>query len=113
MTTGQMLFYSGVGLMILTVITAIVFTATKPRYVPEKAEGDASSAEKKKTAPAKGTEVLKGATAQLTGGDTQLLGGDIIQQLDAEATELLGVDVNEQLGNDATQLLEEERTQLL
>ena len=45
MTTGQMLFYSGVGLMILTVITAIVFAATKPRYVPDKAEGDASSAE--------------------------------------------------------------------
>lgn len=35
MTTGQMLFYSGVGLLVLTILLAIVFLVKKPQYIPE------------------------------------------------------------------------------
>lgn len=37
MTTGQMVFYSGVGLFILTIIVALVFLIRRPKYIPEKA----------------------------------------------------------------------------
>ncbi|MCI9332957.1 MAG: hypothetical protein HFG05_12460 [Oscillibacter sp.] len=35
MTTGQLLFYSGLVLLGLTVITAILFLLKKPKYIPE------------------------------------------------------------------------------
>lgn len=37
MTTGQMVFYSGVGLFVLTIIVALVFLIKRPKYIPEKA----------------------------------------------------------------------------
>ena len=37
MTTGQIVFYSGVALLVLTIVTAIVFLIKKPKYIPEKA----------------------------------------------------------------------------
>lgn len=36
MTTGEILFYSGVVLFVITIITAIVFSIKKPEYRPEK-----------------------------------------------------------------------------
>lgn len=37
MTTGQIIFYSGIGMLILTVILGIVFWIKRPRYTPESA----------------------------------------------------------------------------
>lgn len=37
MTTGQLVFYSGVGLLALTILLAVVFAVKKPRYDPEAA----------------------------------------------------------------------------
>ena len=37
MTTGQLLFYSGAGLFILTILLAIVFVVKRPVYTPENA----------------------------------------------------------------------------
>ena len=37
MTTGQLVFYSGVGLLALTILLAVVFAVKKPRYDPETA----------------------------------------------------------------------------
>ena len=36
-STGQILFYSGAALLVLTIILAVVFIIKKPRYVPENA----------------------------------------------------------------------------
>lgn len=41
MTTGQLLFYSGVALLVLTILLAAVFSVKKPRYDPETADGGA------------------------------------------------------------------------
>lgn len=35
MTTGQLVFYSGLALLGLTIITAIIFLIKKPKYMPE------------------------------------------------------------------------------
>ena len=47
MTTGQIVFYSGVGLLVLTVLTAFIFYIKKPQYLPENAayggRGDGST----------------------------------------------------------------------
>lgn len=37
MTTGQMVFYSGVGLLVLTILLGIFFMIKKPQYIPEQA----------------------------------------------------------------------------
>lgn len=37
MTTGQMMFYSGAGLLVLTVLLAVFFAVKKPEYIPENA----------------------------------------------------------------------------
>lgn len=40
MTTGQMVFYAGIGLLGLTIILAIIFLIKKPKYIPSKATYD-------------------------------------------------------------------------
>lgn len=40
MSTGQLVFYSGVGLLIFTIILGIVFWVKKPQYIPENAAYD-------------------------------------------------------------------------
>jgi len=37
MTTGQIIFYSGIGMLILTVIIGVAFWIKKPQYTPESA----------------------------------------------------------------------------
>lgn len=37
MTTGQLIFYSGVALLVLTAIVTIIFLVKKPKYIPENA----------------------------------------------------------------------------
>lgn len=37
MTTGELVFYSGIGLLALTVILAVLFAVKKPQYHPENA----------------------------------------------------------------------------
>ena len=112
MTTGQMLFYGGVGLMVLTILTAIVFAATKPRYVPGKVEAaDASPAPKQQKGTAGKNAASPKLTAQKAENGTQKL-DDLFEQLDAEATELLGDDIHQKKG-DKTQLLEEAKMELL
>ena len=38
MTTGQLIFYSGVALLVLTAIVTIIFLVKKPKYIPENTE---------------------------------------------------------------------------
>jgi len=40
MTTGQLVFFSGVVLLGLTIITAIIFIVKKPQYIPKNAAYD-------------------------------------------------------------------------
>ena len=40
MTTGQLIFYSGIVLLVLTIIVAIVFLIKKPKYVAENAANE-------------------------------------------------------------------------
>lgn len=42
MTTGQLIFYSGIGLLIITIILGIIFWIKKPQYIPENAAYDAT-----------------------------------------------------------------------
>lgn len=47
MTTGELVFYSGIGLLALTVILAVLFAVKKPQYHPENAamlSGDGQTA---------------------------------------------------------------------
>ncbi len=46
MTTGQLIFYSGVALLGLTVILAIIFIIKKPKYIPESAVYDSMASGK-------------------------------------------------------------------
>lgn len=41
MTTGQLIFYSGIGLLIITIILGVIFWIKKPQYIPENAAYDA------------------------------------------------------------------------
>ena len=43
MTTGQIMFYGGIGLVALALLLLIVFMIKKPKYVPENAVYDASA----------------------------------------------------------------------
>lgn len=43
MSMGQLIFYSGVGLLVLTVILGIIFWVKKPQYIPSNASYDGSS----------------------------------------------------------------------
>lgn len=40
MTTGQVIFYSGVGLLVFTIVLGIAFWLKKPQYIPENAAYD-------------------------------------------------------------------------
>lgn len=40
MSTGQLIFYSGVGLLVLTIALGIVFWLRRPQYIPENADHD-------------------------------------------------------------------------
>lgn len=40
MTTGQVIFYSGVGLLVFTIVLGIAFWLKKPQYIPENAVYD-------------------------------------------------------------------------
>ncbi len=44
MTTGQLIFYSGLALLCLTVLTAIVFIVKRPKYRPENAVYESAEA---------------------------------------------------------------------
>ena len=44
MTTGQMMFYAGAGLLGLTVLLAIVFAIKKPKYQPQNLTGESVTA---------------------------------------------------------------------
>ena len=40
MTTGQVIFYSGVGLLIFTIVLGVAFWLKKPQYIPGNAAYD-------------------------------------------------------------------------
>lgn len=44
MTTGQLMFYGGIALLVLTILLAIIFIIIKPKYVPESSAYDGSDA---------------------------------------------------------------------
>lgn len=90
MTTGQLIFFSGVGLLALTLILAIVFCIKKPQYIPENSAcggadvrgGQRTAVLKNGTAPlpretsiltrTDGTVPLSDSTQPLTGGTGRL-----------------------------------------
>lgn len=88
MTTGQLVFFSGVGLLGLTVILAIIFAIKKPAYHPEAGIASAETGATGKLTNAystekmtirrdkpqtQGTELLDEKTELLTGDGTLLL----------------------------------------
>ncbi|MEY8316983.1 hypothetical protein AALB19_06620 [Oscillospiraceae bacterium 50-58] len=92
MTTGQMVFYSGVGLLVLTIIVALVFLIKKPKYIPETAVyGDAVSnvtqrlrngyptervtirRETAQSQPEQGTELIAGEETELLSQTEKLI----------------------------------------
>jgi len=44
MTTGQLIFYSGLALLGLTVLTAVIFIVKRPKYRPENAVYESAEA---------------------------------------------------------------------
>lgn len=107
MTTGQLMFYAGIGLFGLTVILAIVFMIKKPKYRPENAVGgDGQTVPLRNGYPTEPVtaryDVTKGA-ADNGGGETELLPS-------GAGTVLLTGEVNSPA--DETQLLSPE-TELL
>lgn len=81
MTRGQMLFYGGALLLVLTVILAIIFAVKRPKYVPDlQAQGEPEP------------DAVQPAAGYGTGGNVGTL-----TAADAEATELLWEDATELL----------------
>lgn len=114
MTTGQLIFYSGMGLLVLTIILGIIFCIKKPRYIPENAAYDATgdrrtqklhngyptdrlTIRREPERPASpGTVLLQEDTAQLTAEQTaQIQGTEVLtgtETLDYQQTEKLAVE---------------------
>lgn len=40
MTTGELVFFSGVGLLLFTLVLAVIFAIKRPRYMPEELSHD-------------------------------------------------------------------------
>lgn len=114
MTTGTMIFFSGVGLLILTIILAIIFALKKPQYIPEKAAydgGDSKRTQKLRSGyptnrltirreperqKAPGTDMLREDTERLTVEQTaQILETEVLngtETLDHTQTEKLAAE---------------------
>ena len=118
MTTGQVLFYSGLGLLALTVILAIVFHLKRPKYIPENAAydgtGDRTTRKLRSGYPTDrltirrepersampGTMVLHEETEQLSAEQTEVLPGTaVLQETEVlgESTEPLDAQLTERL----------------
>ena len=84
MTTGQMVFYGGVGLLILTILLAVVFVIKQPQYIPEQAQAGAKSNE---------TQKLRNEypTVPMTMGTqaTELIGATELMTQEVAETELM------------------------
>ena len=64
MTTGQLVFYGGLALLGLTLLTAVIFLIKKPEYKPDPVSGEPAGGEgfrpEKKSPPAR-TELVEPA----------------------------------------------------
>jgi len=103
MTTGQILFYSGIALLALTIILAIIFIIKKPKYTPESAAYDTSALERTQG-------LLNGYPT-----DRMTIRRDSPQQAllarDSEETEPLSDDATEQMTEIKT--LDSQQTELM
>lgn len=104
MTTGQIMFYCGLSLLGLTIITTIIFLLKRPKYIPENAVYEKATAghtqrlrngypteretirrEKPQDSPLPPTELVE--TEKLEHGTAAIFQTDVLPQL--EETELL------------------------
>ena len=97
MTTGELVFYSGVGLLAFTLVLAVIFAVKRPKYVPESLShtpGGAESTQRLrsgyptdamthprtdsgKPSPSRGTVPLEQETAPLEQGTVPLEQGTV------------------------------------
>lgn len=81
MTQGQLLFYSGVALLVLTVLLAVLFVIKRPKYNPgstdaqpdggRRSTGEGTAAHSAASAGPEATEVLQGETTELLREDRE------------------------------------------
>lgn len=114
MTTGQIIFYSGIGMLILTVIIGIAFWIKKPRYTPEDAvyqDADGRGTQKLRSGYPTDRLTVRRESEPLLKSDTATL-HDRTERLGAEQTEpIIGTEVlagTEVLNTQQTEKLESE-----
>ncbi len=70
MTTGMLLFYGGLALLVLTIILAVVFALCPPKYIPENAAiagpGDSQTQPLKNAYPTNRLTVRRGSASAPT-----------------------------------------------
>lgn len=75
MTQGQLLFYSGAALLVLTVLLAVLFVIKRPKYNPgstdAQPDGGGTAAHSAASAGPEATEVLQGETTELLREDRE------------------------------------------
>ena len=101
MTTGQLVFDSGAGLLVLTVLLAVFFAVKKPKYIPENAAHTPVGPQQ--TEPLRNGYPTDPVTRRRTGASAAAAPTEVQT---AAATELM---MDEQAGNaGATELLPDE-----
>jgi len=95
MTTGQLIFYSGLALLGLTVLLAIIFIVKKPKYQPENAVYESAEARQtqrlRNSYPTERQTIRRDKPAE-TSESTELIkteGQETAGSFQAEETEIL------------------------
>lgn len=97
MTTGQLIFYSGLALLGLTVLIAIIFLVKKPKYIPENAVyGNTGTGQTQRLRNGYPTErqTIRRDKSIKSAGSTELINTEMLVQktsglFQAEETEIL------------------------
>lgn len=95
MTTGQIIFFSGVALLILTIILAIIFIVKKPKYIPGNAiysETDKVTQKLRNGYPTDRLTVHR-ESAYSTNPDTAVLTGEASKLAATQTEKLMGTEV--------------------
>lgn len=111
MTTGQILFLSGIGLLLLTLILAVIFIIKRPKYVPDSTVYGSAAADKTqrlRNGYPTDSITIRRESAQSTGADTDKQDQET-ELLTEKLTELLPD--TEQLQK--AKLLEQQRAETL
>lgn len=101
MTTGKLIFYSGIGLLVLTIVLGIIFWIKKPQYIPENAAydgaGDKRTQKLRSGYPTDRLTIRREPEHQVTPGTTPI--PEDTERLTAEQTApIAGTDVLKETG---------------